>query len=197
MNYMENDEKLLSPEENLRLIGQMISLAKHSILDKGFHYLLWGCLICIASTADYILLKAGRVHTHYYVWFILPVVGILISVWYNYVHYSKTKSHLGSIINSLWVGFLFTGLLVFANGILGDPTAILRDFMLLMGFAIFVSGSIIRFRALIIGGIVYWLAGLACMFLAYPEQLLANALAALLGSVVPGILLKLKFGRNV
>jgi len=193
---MEPDEKLLTPEESLSMISDMIALAKKSIVDKGFHYLLWGWLVFIVSTADFIMIQMGIVH-HYYVWFSMSLVGIPIAIWYNYKHYSKSKSHLGLIIKYLWLGFLVSAVLIIFIGISKSPENILQNFLLLLGFALFVSGSIIRFRPVYLGGIVYWIAALACVYSPYEYQLLINAVAALLGSIVPGYLLKRKFASHV
>jgi hypothetical protein len=194
---MENNEKMLTPEESLSMISDMITLAKKSIVDKGFHYLLWGWLVMIASFADYFLIQFNITQYHYYVWFAMPIVGMPFAFWYNAKHYSNSKSHLGSIITYLWLGFLITGIIVFIMGVVKDPQSILQNFLLILGFALFVSGSIIRFRPVIIGGIVYWIAALICIYTPYPYQLLLNAGAALLGSVLPGYLLKRKFANHV
>jgi hypothetical protein len=193
---MENNEKSLTPEESLSMISDMITLAKKSIVDKGFHYLLWGWLVLISSLADYIMIKIG-ISQHYYGWFIMPVIGMPIAFWYNSKHYSNSRSHLGSIITYLWLGFLVTGVLVFIMGLVKDPQNILQNFLLILGFALFVSGSIIRFRPVCIGGIVYWIAALACVYAPYPYQLLINATAALFGSIIPGYMLQRNFITHV
>jgi hypothetical protein len=193
---MENNEKSLTPEESLRMISDMIALAKNSIVDKGFHYLLWGWLVFIASIADYIMIQSG-INQHYYVWFIMPILGLPFAFWYSFKHYSTGRSHLGSIISYLWLGFLVSGIIIFVMGLLRNPEGILMNFLLILGFALFVSGSIIRFRPVYLGGIVYWLAALSCIFAPYPYQLLINASAALMGSIVPGYLLKRKFTNHV
>jgi hypothetical protein len=193
---MDQDEKMLTPEESLSMITDMISLAKKSILDKGFHYLLWGWLVFAASIADFVMIQMGVLH-HYYGWFIMPFIGMPIAFWYNMKHYSKSKSHLGIIITYLWLGFLITGLIIFFIGITKSPENILQNFLLILGFALFVTGSIIRFRPVYLGGVVYWLAAIACVFAPYPYQLPINAVAALLGSIVPGYLLKRKFASHV
>ena len=193
---MENNEKTLSPEESLSMISEMITLAKKSIVDKGFHYLLWGWLILIASLTDYVLIKL-EINHHYYVWFIMPIIGMPIAFWYNLKHYANSKSHLGSIITYLWFGFGITAVIIFTMGLLKNPENILQNILLILGLALFVSGSIIRFRPVYLGGVVYWLAALACIFASYQEQLLINAGAALLGSIIPGYLLKRKFSGHV
>jgi hypothetical protein len=193
---MENNEKMLSPEESLSMISEMIALAKKSIVDKGFHYLLWGWLVLLASLTDYVLLKL-EINYHYYVWFIMPIIGMPIAFWYNSKHYANSKSHLGSIITYLWLGFAITGAIIFTMGLIKNPENILQNILLILGLALFVSGSIIRFRPVYLGGVVYWLAALACIFASYQEQLLINAGAALLGGIIPGYLLKRKFTGHV
>jgi hypothetical protein len=193
---MENEEKKLTAEECLQTISEMIAMARNSIVDKGYHYLLWGWLVMLTSISDFTLIQMEAYHYHYYGWFIMPLIGLPLSFIYSYKHYNAFKTHLGVIISYLWMGFLLTALCIFVIGIVADYASILRNFLLLCGFALFVSGKIIRFRPLVIGAIVYWLSALACIFIDSPWQLILNAAAAMFGSVVPGYLLRNKFSKN-
>ena len=65
--------------------------------------------------------------------------------------------------------------------------------MLIYGIWLFISGGALKFRPLIIGGIVNWLLGITAFFFAFEMQLLILALAVLLGYIIPGHLLKRKF----
>jgi hypothetical protein len=73
---MENEEKVLNPQESLRIIRESIDLAKSSFRENGFHYLLWGWLVAGACLADYYLDAVMGYPKHYMVWLGMTVVGL-------------------------------------------------------------------------------------------------------------------------
>jgi len=65
-------------------------------------------------------------------------------------------------------------------------------FMVLTAFAITITGVILRYRLLIVGGTVFGLLALAASYLELPEQLLVESLAWLIAFIIPGHLLHVK-----
>jgi hypothetical protein len=69
-----------------------------------------------------------------------------------------------------------------------DPGAMIT---LLTGIPTFMTGQILRFRPLILGGLLFWVAGIAMHFTDQAGLLTALYCGAmLLGYIIPGILLK-------
>jgi hypothetical protein len=60
-----------------------------------------------------------------------------------------------------------------------------------MGLATFVSGIMIRFNALIFGGVLFVLASVVSVFVPDIYQLIVFAVSIVFGYLVPGYLLKL------
>jgi len=69
--------------------------------------------------------------------------------------------------------------------------------MMVYGIWLFISGGTIRFKPLMIGGIINWILAMAAFFVSFDQQLLLLALAVLLGYIIPSYLFKKKFANHV
>ena len=54
---MESEEKVMTGEESLKIITEMINKTKISISQGSFHLLFWGWLIFICSLSEYCLIQ--------------------------------------------------------------------------------------------------------------------------------------------
>jgi hypothetical protein len=63
-------------------------------------------------------------------------------------------------------------------------------FILMYGLGTFVSGMILKFRPLVIGGVISWVLSLVSVFVAFDYQLLLAAAAILSSYIIPGHLLR-------
>ena len=52
---MENDEKMMTGEESLKIITEMINKTKVNIRQGSFHLLFWGWLIIVCSLSEWLL----------------------------------------------------------------------------------------------------------------------------------------------
>jgi uncharacterized membrane protein len=195
---MKNKE--LSHEESLEIIQGMIAMAKNKMNDTGFHFLLWGILVIVASLSQYFMLNNGITYASNWVWVIMSIIGVPIGFIYEFrrVKSEKAQSKFDKMYTYLWLGFGIT-LIVSVFVSLSNSINPIAFILLLVGLATFVSGAIYRFKPLIAGAVVFWLAAAICSQLGVENQLLVNALAIFLGYVIPGILLwkKSKAGKNV
>ena len=66
---MENEEKLMTGEESLRVITEMINKTRVSITQSSFHLLFWGWLIFACSLSEFLLWKFTDFASPWYVWF--------------------------------------------------------------------------------------------------------------------------------
>ena len=186
---METTEKNLSPSESLAIIQNMISAAKNNLTDDGFHFLLWGALVIIASIGQYALAQM-QYQANYIPWYIMPVVGIPAAIIYEWrkKKHEKVKSHFDSIFGYLWTAVGITIFMVIFIAVKNQMSPI--PFILaVVGLGTFVSGSIIRFKPLTIGGLVFWAAALTSCFFDPATQLLINGVATFIGYIIPGVIL--------
>jgi len=104
---METNEKMMTGEESLKIITEMINRTKVNITQGSFHLLLWGWLIFLCSLADYILMRFIGFEHSYYVWFLI-IPGIFVSLIYGFTKGRQAKVHTYAemIYMWTWIGFL-------------------------------------------------------------------------------------------
>ncbi|HLT79987.1 MAG TPA: hypothetical protein VKZ86_03105 [Cyclobacteriaceae bacterium] len=186
---MEHTEKQMTAQESLELITAMIHQAKTGIRQKSFYFLLWGWVVAFAFIGGYVLLKAGY-QQPYLIW-LITIPAALVSFYYGYHirRESGPATQLETIMMWSWVAFAVTIIIFIA---FGDAVNYHLNALILAISAIptFVSGVVLRFRPMIFGAVVFWIAGIVCFLVSYDVQLLVGAVAVTLGYLVPGYLLK-------
>jgi hypothetical protein len=193
---MENEEKMMTGEESLRIISEMINKTKVNIQQGSFHLLFWGWLILVCSLSEYILMNFVGYNHHYYVW-LLAIPGGFVSMIYGIVIGRKAKVHTYAdrLYMWVWIGFLFSFLVLFIihSKNLGTVSPYI---MMLVGFATFMSGMIIKFKPLIIGGIIFWIIAVIVSFASPSIAPLGMPVAVIAGYLIPGYMLKYKVSHD-
>ena len=193
---METDEKMMTGEESLRIISEMIIKTKVNIRQGSFHLLLWGWLIFACSLSEYLLYRFTDLASPWYVWlFVVP--GVFVSVIYGWFNGRKSKvyTYADMIYVWTWMGFLFSAIVLFI--IVSENMGSVAPLILtLAAIPTFVSGFIIRFRPLIIGGISFWIFALVAHFGGQDIAPLSVPVAMLIGYLIPGYLLKRKVDHD-
>jgi len=188
---METEEKMMTGEESLKIITDMINKTKVNIRQGSFHLLFWGWLILICSLSEYLLYKFTDFTHPWYVWFFV-IPGVFVSMIYGFVTGRKAKMHTyaDNLYLWTWMGFLASSIVLFM--IVSEDMRNVPPFILMLAaMPTFISGFIIRFRPLIIGGITFWIFALAAHF-AGAFAPLAVPFAMLTGYLIPGYMLKRK-----
>ncbi len=186
---MEPTEKQMTAQESLELITAMIHQAKTGIRQKSFYFLLWGWVVALAFLGGYVLLKAGY-RQPYLIWFITIPAAVLSFLYGSRVRrQSGPATQLEAIMMWSWVAL---GVTVVIFIIFGRQVNYHLNALILVVSAIptFVSGVVLRFRPMILGAIIFWIAGIVCFLVSYDWQMLVGAVAVALGYLVPGYLLK-------
>lgn len=182
----------LSAQQSLDIITSMIRQAKGKVSGNSFHLLLWGWCIALANFGMYGLIKFSQYERPYLVWLItIPAWGI--SLWHGAKrdHTKFPATHLDKVNMWLWISMGIALLPICAFGYQVNWN--ISPFILLaVAVPTFVSGVLIRFKPLIIGGICFWLGGIVSFLVAQPEQYLVGGIAVVLGYLVPGYLLRTK-----
>jgi hypothetical protein len=189
---MENDEKMMTGEESLKIITDMINKTKVNIRQGSFHLLFWGWLLIFCSLGDWLLLKFTDYPHHYYVWF-LVVPGAFVSMIYGFVNGRKAKvqTYADGLYMWTWIGFLITAVVLFV--VQSNNMKYITPFILLLaGFATFLSGFIIKFKPLVFGGIWFWTVALLVHFAGPSYASLGTAVAVLIGYLIPGYMIRNK-----
>jgi hypothetical protein len=188
---METTEKIMTSEESFKIITEMINKTKVNIRQGSFHLLFWGWLILICSLSEYLLYKLTDFTHPWFVWFFV-IPGVFVSMVYGFVNGRKSKMHTYADMLYLWtwMGFLVASIVLFI--IVSENMGSVAPYILtLAAMPTFISGFIIRFKPLIIGGITFWIFALVAHF-AGAVAPLAVPVAMLTGYLIPGYMLKRK-----
>ena len=193
---METKEKELKPEESLQIIEKMIQRTKGNIHASSFYFLLWGWVILIGSAGHLILERLTDFTKPYLIWLII-IPAIIANIAYGMFHGRKNRfsTHLDFVNFMIWMAFLISYFitLIFMKEINYKVYPIIS---LLAGNATFLTGIVIKFKPLIFGGIIFWIA-VICQFL-MPQNYVefVSPIAIILGYLIPGYMLKSYSKKN-
>lgn len=190
----EMDEK-----QSLKIITQMIDTAKNNLGNNSFHFLLWGWAVLIASMSHYFLWTNG-IENHFLPWPILMTITGIIAGIKGYKD-SKSSAGQGYIAKFIGILWMFIALAIVLSLVVISYVAGFKAsyaaVMLLYGLGTLITGTIIQFRPLIVGGIIIWLCSTSLIWLDFPEVLLVLAFSIIAGYIVPGYILRNKRERKV
>jgi hypothetical protein len=181
----------LTTQESLSIITEMIQRAKGNVRANSIYFIIWGIVMIVANLGMFTLIKMSYPYPHY-VW------AIAIPAWIYSIYLGvkrgrekRVGSHLDQITGMLWIAF---GISTFALVLFGHMINYEMNPVILIGSAVptLVSGVIIRFRPLIIGGISFWIFGVLCFLVSFPWEYIVGAAAVAIGFLIPGILLRTK-----
>ncbi len=185
-------QEKFSPEQSLQLIQTMISKTKQDMSYNSIYFLVWGWITFIACTGQFILKHILQYEQHYQVWW-LVVIGIIFSIYQGIKDGKKqnAKTYVGDSIKYLWMGM---GISYFVLSMIlskiGWGSAVFPFFILLYGLGTFISGNILQFKPLIIGGIIAWALAIGAVYVTYDYQMLFGAAAILVSYIIPAYLLR-------
>lgn len=194
-----NSEKL-TPEESLLLISKTIEETKERFKENGHLFILWGTLTFVVFLSQYILDYLELYKKFDIIWTcaLFPLGGI-----YTYLYVRKKIKEVDRQANLLSYSlkhiYWIIGLNFMAMGLLFSKELGNADgpvFIILFAIMILVSGLSIKFKPLIISGVIVNLIGLSCFILDRKYYGLGMMLGALIGFVIPGILLNKAYKKD-
>ena len=198
---MEKNETELSPQQSFQLIESMINKAKDRFNENGHLYLLWGWTVLFCSLAQFILIHFVGTSKHYFVWFFSWAIVIYQVVYlYKQRKSAKVRTYSDELIGYVWGTFCVLLFLIafFIGRILGGNyyEYIFPVILVLYGMPTFLSGAILRFKPLMVGGIGCWILSLLAGFVFYDYQLLFIMAAVVIAWIIPGYMLRAKFKKQ-
>jgi hypothetical protein len=188
-------EENFSPQQSLLLIQSMIDKTKGNLGRNRFYFLLWGWFVFLAILLQFILKVVLHYERHYLVWLgVIPAVIITIIYTYRQNKQRGVRTYIGDSMASLWtgVGISFFVLSFIISSSKEGWMFSYPFFILLYGLGTFISGRILKFTPLIIGGVINWILACIAAYLHYDYQMLLAAIAILTSYIIPGHLLGIK-----
>jgi len=191
-------EETFSKEDSLSLITKMINQAKNENSEKGEGWLLWGWLLFLASISSAILMhfKLGS-----YLPWLWNAMGITVVVYFIYgVTLKKTapvKTYVEEMLDRFGIGFFISLItIIICSAIINNGFAF-GYYFILYAFWMYIYGSAIKFKPLIIGAIVNWAAAILIFIVDdFKYGMIISAVAVLLGYLIPGYMLRNQFRKS-
>ena len=170
---MENEETIMSERESMELITSMINKAKNRFSEQGFLYLLWGWVILVCCIAQFVLSHFFNVANANYVWLLTWLVVIYQTFYLRKNRKKeKAKTYTDEITSMVWITFFICLILVTFICIRFKKYEMINPIMLVLyGMPTFLSGFIMKFKPLMIGGICCWLIAFVSPFIAFEYQI--------------------------
>jgi len=187
---MENEEKLMTGEESLKVITAMINKTRVNVTQSSFHLLFWGWLIFACSLSEFLLYKFTDLANPWYIWFFV-IPGAFVSMIYGFTRGRKASVHTYAegIYVWVWMAFLVASVVLFIVHS-SQMESISEYILLIAAMPTFISGIILKFRPLIWGGVTLWIFALAAHFGGNTISGLATPAAMVTGYLIPGYLLR-------
>ncbi len=183
-------EEKLSPQQSIQLIQSMIEKTKADISENRFYFLLWGWVIFIAVICQFLLKTVFDYQHHYIVWLSVIPAAIVTVIKSIKKERSTYRTYISDSMGFLWMGLgiSFFILSIIISTSIGWMKA-WPFFILFYGLGTFISGKLLEFKPLVIGGIINWILAIIAVFVTYDYQLLLGAGAILISYIIPGYLI--------
>jgi hypothetical protein len=183
-------QRSLSPQESLDLIADAILKTKDNIRENSFGFLLWGWLITVASFL-YFLLHHYTTFQYYFIPFpVLACIGIIATILFLKRKNSESiLTYTSYFINKMWIVLAISFIVVvFINVSQGKMPFTYT--LIIAGIGTLVSGWIMRFQPLIIGGILFLVSAIMSIYIVDEYKPLLHGIAIIAGYLIPGYRLK-------
>ena len=193
---METNHKELSPQESLELIQLMINKTKGVVAGDSFYFLLWGWLVFACCLTEFFLKVYIQYPHHYIVWMLMPVGGVISAI-YGARQAKKqiVKSYVEEALDYLWISLAIAFVVLFFinSGNAAGWQSAFTYYILLYAIGTFVSGRLLRFKPLVIGGLINFVLAAISIRFTYDYQLLIGSVAILISYIIPGHLLRIRY----
>jgi hypothetical protein len=189
-------ESSLTSEESLEVIQSMILKAKNQFSENGKLYLLWGWVILFCSLGYFILDNILHYEKPQLIW-----MATWIAVIYMFIYLRRegrrriVKTYTDDLLGYVWMAFIIL-MLLGSFLVARIPQFYLYNYqfvLLFYGVPTFLSGTILKFRPLIYGGIFCWVLAVLSTFVNFHYHPLMVALSVISAWIIPGYILKMKF----
>jgi len=189
------NEHNLTPEESLLLISRTIEETKQRFQENGHILILWGCVTFSVFFLQYFFSIVGLYKKFDIIWtcilFPLGAVYTFIYVRGKEKKNQIPKNILGRILGT--IGWLVGMNIMILGFVFGDHlgNALAPIFIILLAIMIIMTGVSIKFKPLIIGGILLNLIGFGTFLVSRDYHGFSMMLGSVVGFIIPGILLNM------
>ena len=203
MEPINSDSEIFDEKQSLQVIREMIQVSQKKLRSDGILLLVWGYAASLPSLIKYlkeILFLPNRVmFLLKFVDPVLPLLALAFTIYYIYNERKKVTTYIGASLRYVWISLF--GCMVLTNLILMNVTHEVNFtlqhplFMVLTAFAILVTGVILRYKLIILGGVFFGVLAYIASFMVLHDQLFLDGIGWFLALAVPGHILYYKRNR--
>jgi hypothetical protein len=192
------EEKNLTGHESLNIISRMIQVARDDHRENGDGWLIWGWLLFVASVLSALLSHFEMGRYIGWVWIILPVFGLVYNIFFHLKRRRKVNTYVQDLIDRIGTGFFIRLFAMIAAGFLsGNQNFSFGYFYILYAFWMYIHGSALHFKPLLIGAVINWVAAVAIFIITdFKYDMIVSAAAVAAGYLVPGYMLRAEYKRH-
>jgi len=197
MDATNKESNIIDENQSLTVIKEMIAVSRIKLRQDGILFIVWGWVLFYVSFSGFITrsivltYQMNRMISRLGI--ILAAAATLFTIYYLNKQRKKVQTYIGVSLRYVWISFFLSTVLVnvIQMNVLHSINFQLQHplFMVLMAFAVTVTGGILRYRLIIIGGAVFGALALTASYLGLKEQLLLEAVAWMIAFIVPGHIL--------
>ena len=187
---MKTLNKMKTKEEQIEIISTVINSTKENLKPLSVNFIFWGILIVVMSLIHYSLPQYIQ-YTEYsslLFWTILPILGIIYTVVYN-IKIRKVigyETYLNRVIKIIWGIFNLSWLVIIVVSLNGVNNPV-PEILFLLSTTLITTGIIIKFKPIVIGGILLMLFTVYINFNPNINFFIVNIIGVSLGMLIPGI----------
>lgn len=190
----------LSGMESLEIIEQMIKKAKNQFSEDGTLYLLWGWVILCCSLAHFIIDHFQLFSQPWAVWSVTWVVALYMLAFIRKRDSARrVKTYTEDILGKIWFTFVIMMLVIIFILQAYIPEFYRYNFMFILvcyAMPTFLSGYVLQFRPLIMGGACCWALALLAGLVDFHYHPLFVSAAVILAWIIPGYILKSRYRKQ-
>ncbi len=192
-----DSQNQMSESELLKTLKTAIATSKRNLYDDWILLVLWGG----SFTLGFLMMYYKS--TQIVVWWernIMDTLNILAAIfligftlYYLYFRKPKYRTFTGISTRYVWIGIIIAhnlNVIVTKSFLQEVNFSLIHPLqMVLIGFALFVTGGIYRYYLLLVSGVVMWIAAVICSRIDLVDQFLIRAIANFTCFVIPGIIM--------
>ena len=177
-----------STKDQIEAITSVINSTRENLKPLSVNFIFWGLLITLMSLFHYTF--PSLIHSSQLLyWTILPLIGMIITVYYNINIRKKTgyETYLSRVIKIIWgVSNLSWIYIIVLSSTLKSFHPV-PPILFLLSIILIITGLIIKFKPITLGGIFLTVFIFYLNFNPEFDLLLANVVGVSLGMLVPGL----------
>jgi hypothetical protein len=194
METNQQNSDSFDENQSLQVIKEMIQVSQKKLKNDGVLFILWGWVIFYNYTSRYVLSNIVTTYQIYkgFEYFAkgLGVFAFAFSIYYIFRKNKKVTTYIGISLRYVWISLLvcfsLVNMIIFNVIHEFNPALQHPIFMVFMAFAVVITGGILRYKLLILGGAIFGLLAYISSFLSIENQMLIEAVAWLFAFIIPG-----------